>query len=242
MELKDKVVVITGASSGIGRCIALALAAEDAKLLLTGRNEDKLKAVLDEVQATGAEAAMITGDVTVESNCRSIIQTAVGVFGTVDVLVNNAGYGPPASLADTTEDIWDVTVDSCLKSVYLMTRAALPTMLEQGDGTVVQISSVAGKYGFSNRTAYCAAKWGVQGFTAALRDEHGDVIRAYTVNPGAVATPWWGNTNDPQDDKVMERMIQPEEVAEAVRWSLLQPKHLQIDEVMLKTRRSPWAG
>ncbi|MEL6270953.1 MAG: SDR family oxidoreductase [Chloroflexota bacterium] len=241
MNITNKAIIITGASGGIGQETARILAKSGAKLMLTARRENVLQQLQSELTDAGATAIIHTGDVTVEADCRAIVAATVEAFGTVDVLVNNAGYGPPVSLLETTEEIWDATIDSCLKSAYLMTRAAVPHMLENGGGTVVNISSVAGKYGYADRTAYCAAKWGMQGFTEALRDElGGQGIRAYTVNPGAVATPWWGATNDAQPDEIMAKMIQPEEVAEAVDWSLTQPERIQIDEVMLKTFRSPW--
>ncbi len=244
MDINNKTIIITGASSGIGVEIAKALAAEGANLMLTARRKDKLDALKAQIHGNGSLVAVTPGDITSESDCRRVVNATVTQFGTVDVLVNNAGAGPPAALADTTEDLWDLTIDTCLKGVYLMTRAVMPHMLENEDGgAVVQISSVAGKNGYENRTAYCAAKWGVQGFTEALRAElGGQGIRAFTINPGAVATPWWQTNDDGQPDEVMSRMIQPEEVADAVRWTLLQPDHLQIDEVVIQTRRSPWAG
>ncbi|NDJ61939.1 MAG: SDR family oxidoreductase [Chloroflexi bacterium] len=243
MDLHNKVVIITGASSGIGLEIARVLAASGARLLLSARRADKLLAAQTDLQAAGAEVAYHVGDVTSEADCRAIVGAAVGAFGTVDVLVNNAGWGPPKPLLELDEDFWDKTLNACLKSVYLMTRAALPTMLEKGGGTIVQISSVAGKHGYAERAAYCAAKWGVQGFTESLKDEFGDQgIRAHVINPGAVATPWWENTDDAQTDEVMARMIPVGAVAEAVRWVLSQPDMVQIDEVVMRTFRSPWAG
>jgi NADP-dependent 3-hydroxy acid dehydrogenase YdfG len=243
MRLENKVAIITGASSGIGVAIARELAAGGTQLMITARREEKLNALRDELTENGADVGVCPGDVTVETDCQNIVKQTVNTFGAIDILINNAGYGPPASLLDTDEGLWDVTIDSCLKSVYLMTRAALPVMLEQGSGSIVQISSVAGKYGYKNRTAYCAAKWGVQGFTEALRTELGsNGIHMFTVNPAAVATPWWKKADDPQPPEVMERMIQPEEVAEAVRWGLTQPDHIQIDDIVLKTYRSPWEG
>ena len=102
---------------------------------------------------------------------------------------------------------------------------------------------MAGKGGYENRSAYCAAKWGVHGFSEALRTELGDRnIRVHLVCPGSVATPWWGQSNAPQPQAVLDRMIRPEEVAEAVRWVLTQPERLQIDEVVINTNRSPWEG
>ena len=129
----------------------------------------KLERIAAELGTTGAALVAIPTDVTREPDCRALVKAAIDAFGRVDVLINNAGYAPPASLHDTTEELWDATVDVCLKGVYLMTRATLPSMLANGGGAIVNISSVAGKAGFTNRTAYCAAKWGVHGFTAALK-------------------------------------------------------------------------
>ncbi|MCI0710796.1 MAG: SDR family oxidoreductase [Chloroflexi bacterium] len=242
MQLENKVAIVTGASSGIGVAIARELNAHGIHLMITARREDKLNALRDELTESGVDVAVCPGDVTVEADCQNIVNITVEIFGTIDILINNAGYGPPASLLDTDETLWDATIDSCLKSVYLMTRAALPTMLAKNSGTIVQISSVAGKYGFNNRTAYCAAKWGVQGFTEALRTELGsNGIHVFTVNPAAVATPWWAMGNDPQPPEIMERMLQPEDIAGAVRWGLTQPDHIQLNEIELKTYRSPWA-
>ncbi len=241
MQLKDKTAIITGASSGIGLEITRYLAAEGANIVMAARSLDKLEKAAETLAAEGYAPLVVPADVTRESDCRALVQATVDAFSAVDILINNAGYAPPASLAETTEELWDATLDICLKGVYLMTRAAIPRMLEQAGGAVVNISSVAGKYGFENRSAYCAAKWGVHGFTEALRAELGDQnIRAYLVCPAAVATPWWGTTNDAQSDEVLARMIQPEEVAEAVRWLLTQPDRLQIDEIVIKLHKSPW--
>ena len=238
--IQDKVIVITGASSGIGTEIARVLAASSGRLLLTARREEKLKAIQDELTSTGVEVAICAGDVTVEADCQATAQAAMNAFGQIDVLINNAGYGPAGSLVDTTEELWDVTIDSCLKSVYMMTRAVVPFMLQKGGGTILQTSSVAGKEGFPNRTAYCAAKWGVQGFTAALRAELGNQgIQVHTVNPGPVATPWWAVSGDAQPQEVLDRMVQPEDVAEAVRWLLAQPERLRIDEIVVQPKQNP---
>ncbi|HSH01010.1 MAG TPA: SDR family oxidoreductase [Anaerolineae bacterium] len=241
MNLQDKVVVVTGASSGIGIEIARALGGERMSLVLAARRAEKLEDVAEELAELGVPIEVIATDVTREAECEALVATTLATYGRLDVLVNNAGYGPPAPLLELDEALWDVTIDTCLKGVYLMTRAVMPTMLAQGGGAVVNISSVAGKEGFARRTAYCAAKWGLHGFTAALRAELGEQnIRAHLICPGAVATPWWEKANDEQPDEVMEKMIQPAEVAEAVRWVLTQPERLQIDEVVVRTYRSPW--
>jgi NADP-dependent 3-hydroxy acid dehydrogenase YdfG len=241
MELRDKAVIVTGANSGIGLAISRTLAAAGAKIALAARSMGKLERAAADLAATGVAAIAVPADVTREADCRALVQATVDAFGTVDVLVNNAGYAPPASLLDTTEELWNTTIDTCLKGVYLMTRAAVATMLEHGGGAIVNISSLAGKRGDANRTAYCAAKWGVHGFTEALRAELGDQnIRAYLVCPGAVATSWWDSNDDSQPEEIMGRMIRPEEIAEAVRWILTQPGRIQIDEVVINTYHNPW--
>lgn len=241
MQLTDKTVIVTGAGSGIGLEITRQLAVEGANVVMAARSLDKLEKAAEELAAASYSLLVVPTDVTRETDCRALVHAATDAFGAVDVLVNSAGYAPPASLLDTTEEIWEATLDVCLKGVYLMTRAVMPGMLANGGGAVVNISSVAGKYGFANRAAYCAAKWGVHGFTEALRVELGDQnIRAYLICPGAVATPWWETVNNPQTEEIMARMIRPEEVAEAVCWVLTQPERIQVDEVVLKTYRSPW--
>ncbi len=243
MDLRDQTIIVTGASSGIGLEIVRIMAAEGAKIAMAARSMEKLEKAATDLAATGAAIISVPTDVTREADCQALVRATVDAFGRVDILVNNAGYAPPASLLETTESLWDTTIDTCLKGVYLMTRAVLESMLAQGGGSIVNISSVAGKTGDPNRTAYCAAKWGVHGFTAALRAELAPQnIRAHLICPGAVATPWWGTTNDAQPEAVIRRMIRPAEVAEAVRWVLSQPDRIQIDEVVVRTFGSPWAG
>jgi NADP-dependent 3-hydroxy acid dehydrogenase YdfG len=241
MELKDKAVIITGASSGIGLEIAKSMAAAGARLALAARSMEKLERETADLAAVGVTTIAVPTDVTRESDCRALVRATVDAFGQIDVLINNAGYAPPASLLDTSEELWDATLNVCLKGVYLMTRAALPTMLKQGGGSIVNISSVAGKVGVANRAAYCAAKWGVHGFTEALRAEVGHQnIRAYLICPGPVATPWWTNVGSPQADEVRQHMLRPEEVAEAVHWVLTKPERIKIEEVVIKPGRNPW--
>lgn len=240
MKLQEKVVIITGASGGIGLETANILAAEGAKLVLAARNQEKLAQVATRLTTPNI---IVPTDITRQADCRALAQAAVDAFGRIDILVNNAGDGPPASLLETTEEIWDVTIDVCLKGTYLMSQAVVAVMLKQGSGAIVNISSVAGKAGVADRSAYCAAKWGVQGFSEALRAELGPQnIRIYTLCPGPVATPWWGHINAAQPAEVLGRMIQPPEVAEGVRWLLTQPERIQIDELVIKPSQNPWTG
>lgn len=242
MNLTDKVAIITGASGGIGSATALALVGQGAKVVLTARNEDKLNGLKDKVEEAGGEAVVVIGDITKEETALAVRDAALAGFGSIDVLVNNAGYGPPTSLLDMTVDVWDVTIDTCLKSIYLMTRAVLPSMIEANSGHIVQISSLAGQNGYENRTAYCAAKFGIRGFTEALKEEiYNTNIRTHIVHPAAVATEWWEATDDAQEDRIMEGMVQPGEIAEAVVYLVSQPDRIHIDAITVDTFRSPWA-
>ena len=241
MELDNKVVIVTGASSGIGLEIVKVLAAEGANIALAARSMNKLEQAAAELAGSGTSTIAVPTDITRQADCQALVKATAEAFGTIDVLVNNAGYAPPASLLDTTEEIWDATHNVCLKGVYLMTRAVMPIMLDQGGGTIVNISSMAGKWGYENRSAYCAAKWGLHGFTEALRVELGDQhIRTHLVCPGAVATPWWDHVDNAQPDEVLQHMVRPEEVAQTVRWLLTQPERVQIDEVVIRPFRHPW--
>ncbi len=131
---------------------------------------------------------------------------------------------------------------SCLKGPYLMTRAALPVMLEADAGRIVLVSSIAGKGAEANRAAYCAAKWGLQGFALALQAEVATTgVRVHVLNPASVATDWWATTQDPQPEAVLERMLSPDDVAQAMLWMLTRPDHVRIDEVVVQNSRSPWS-
>lgn len=242
MDLDGSVTILTGASGGIGQAIARHLAERRGRLVLVARRPGPLAEVAQAVGAGGGEAVTVVGDVADPDTARAAVAAATGHFGRIDTLVNAAGYGPPQPLVDLTKPAWDATIGSCLTGAYLMTRAALPTLLAAGRGRVVNVSSIAGKVAEANRTAYCAAKWGLEGFSAALRHEVGGTgIRVHVLNPAAVATGWWDTTDDPQPARVLERMLTPDDVARTLVWTLTQPDHLQIDEVVLRSTTSPWA-
>lgn len=184
---------------------------------------------------------MVPGEVSDPAVASAVVATAVQRYGGIDLLVNAAGYGPPMPLTALTEDVWDATLDSCLKGVYAMSRAVLPVMLAAGSGRIVQVSSIAGKGAEGNRTAYCAAKWGVQGFSLALADElRGTGVRVHVLNPAAVATDFWRTGEDAQPDGVLDRMLTPDDVADTLVWVLSRPEHVQIGEVVVGNAASPW--
>ncbi len=226
MRLENKVVLITGGGSGIGEAIAKAFAREGASVAITGRRKEVLEAVAAAIQGLGGQALVIPGSVTHEPDVREAVDSTVRTFGRVDVLVNNAGnlfYSGP--LHETSDGIWDETMDVFLKSVFRFTRAVIPHMLTQGGGSILNISTVGGLKaipGFEGH-AYQAAKAGVNMLTKTIAvhyAKHG--IRCNCICPGGVETPpVEGWLSDPKTRAWMEglhplgRLGQPEEVAQA---------------------------
>jgi 3-oxoacyl-[acyl-carrier protein] reductase len=243
MNLDGAVSIVTGATGGIGGATALALAERGGRIVITARRADRLAALADAIVQRGGEASVVEGDIASAATTQAVVDTAIGQYGRVDILVNSAGYGPPMPLVDLSETTWDATVDSCLKGAYMMSRAVLPAMLAATTGHIVQVSSSAGKGVEANRTAYCAAKWGLQGFSLALQAElAGTNVRVDVLNPAAVATDWWTTTDDPQPPSVLGRMMTSGDVADAIVWVLTRPDRLFIGELVMRNTSSPWAS
>lgn len=243
MELMGKVAIVTGASRGMGRAIAKRLAAESMRVALVARNEDPLQAVADEITTDGRQALVVTADVQSGADTEAMAQAVWDHWGRIDVLVNNAFWGPPASIERTNEEFWDRTLDTTLKGPFLCTRAVVPAMKEQGSGRIVNIGSLAGKMGEDNRTAYCAAKWGLEGLSAALSVELLPYnIHVHLISPAATDTPWWMESAGELPAETRARMIPPETIAEAVHWVLTQPEQVHIPDVPVYNFRNPFEG
>lgn len=186
---RPRVALVTGASSGIGRACALALGAQDARVVVAGRRSGRLAEVVRRIESAGGQAVAVEGDVRQPSTCAAWVERAVQEFGGVDYLVNAAGViGPAHGLLGTEPDEWDRMVDSNLRSVYLLTRAASPELIKR-KGSVVTISSVAGLRPYTGLLAYCVSKAGVDMFTqCAALDLAPHGVRVNAVNPGVVVT------------------------------------------------------
>jgi NAD(P)-dependent dehydrogenase (short-subunit alcohol dehydrogenase family) len=243
MELQDKVVIITGASGGIGSFIARALAARGTRMALVARSEERLNGVLEDITQREGEAAIFPCDIRHGNEVEQMVAAVKDRFGTVDVLVNSAFWGPPGSIEETDEEFWDKTLETTLKAPFLCTRAVTPIFKEKGGGRIVNIGSMAGKVGEDNRTAYCAAKWGLEGLSAALAVELGRYnIHVHLISPAATRTEWWPSVGVELTPAIVERMIPPEVVAEAVCWVLSQPDQVHIPDVAITNYRSPFEG
>jgi NAD(P)-dependent dehydrogenase (short-subunit alcohol dehydrogenase family) len=190
MRLKGKVAIVTGGGTGIGKAIALELAKEGAKVVITGRRLSILEDVVNEIKKRGGEGIAATGDVSKPADVDRIVKTTVDTFKRLDILVNSAGVLFSAELAHHTEKIWDETIDINLKGSFLCIQRAVPEMLKQGKGKIINIASIAGQIGFPNSAAYCASKGGIMGMTKALACELApQKINVNVIAPGDIETP-----------------------------------------------------
>jgi NAD(P)-dependent dehydrogenase (short-subunit alcohol dehydrogenase family) len=186
----SQVWLITGSSRGLGRALAEAVLAAGHSLIATARNPAQLT---DLVEQYGDRVRAVALDVTDEAAAQSAVQAAVGAFGRLDVLVNNAGYGDVSSIEDTPPDEFRAQIETNLFGVVNVTRAAIPVMREQGSGHIIQISSIGGRVGSPGLAAYQTAKWGVEGFSEVLAKEVGPLgVKVTIVEPGGFRTDWAG--------------------------------------------------
>ncbi len=186
--MRDKVVLVTGASSGIGKATALRFAKAGAKLVIAARSVDKLKAVADEISALGTEVITVQADVAVEADCQKLIQDAIDKFGRLDVLVNNAGISMRAILEDLGLSVLKKVMDVNFWGTVYCTKFALPHLLKQ-KGSIVGVSSIAGYVGLPARTGYSASKFAMHGFLESVRTENlGNDLHVLIACPGFTAS------------------------------------------------------
>lgn len=239
--LDGRVALVTGASSGIGEATVKMLADEGASVALAARREDELQNLADSVESDSGDALVVPTDITDEEQVREMVETTHEEFGRLDILVNNAGVMllEPAAEADT--DNWRQMVELNLLGLMNATHATLPIMQEQGEGHVVNVSSVAGRQASPNSSGYNASKWGVNGFTDALRQEVAEEgIRTTLVEPGVVDTELQEHI---PDDEVQEQIeewadsmnpLTGEDIARSIRYAVVQPQHVSANEILIR--------
>lgn len=222
MLLKDKVAIITGATRGIGRAIALRFAQEGCDIAFCGRSRNEnMIAVENELNAMGVKARGYAADVADLESSQQFVAAVLNDFGHIDILINNAGITDDAAIKRMTEAQWDNVVTNDLKSVFCMTKAVQPSMWKQGSGSIVNISSVVGIGGNVNQANYAAAKAGIIGFTkTAVKEMGARNIRINVVAPGFIATEMTGDVPEQlktywQTRIPLRRPGRPEEVANA---------------------------
>ena len=224
-RLAGKMALITGGGTGIGRAVAVAFAAEGAKVAVAGRRAEKLREAVNEISARGGEAIAVTADVSSAADTARAVREVVARFGGLNVLVNNAGVLSATTVERISEQDWDRIMAVNLKGPFLMSRAALPEFRKVGGGAIVNVGSVLGLVAMKKRAAYCASKGGVTLLTKAIAIDHGhENIRANCICPSIVETELVSQLFDtPDGDRVkrerlatipLGRMGRPADIAE----------------------------
>ena len=241
-KLIGKVVLVTGASAGIGRACALALAQEGADVVVTARREERLAALVAAIEAAGRRAVAVVGDAREEKTAVAAVAAARDRFGRLDILINNAGAGIYKDLVDTSAEEYDHLFDTNVRSSFLFTRHAVPLMIAQKSGTILMISSMAGKYGFAGEAVYCATKFAQVGLVQSLDKElrpHG--IKVGAICPGGVKTEFALGAGRTEAGVAASTMLESEDVAAAVVLACTQPPGARIIEIQMRTMSEPLA-
>jgi len=239
--IKDKVAIITGASSGIGYATSIALSKVGVKVAIGARRIDRLEKLEKEIKNNGHEVILQKLDVTQKSDCNAIVAAAVKEWGTVDILVNNAGLMPLSFVKKLKVDEWEQMIDVNIKGVLFCTAAVLPKMLEKKSGHIVNISSVAGRIIFPAGSVYCATKHAVTAFSEGLRQELSprSNIRVTTIEPGVVATELTNTITDESlqsfvDNAKKMGALNAEDIANTILFAVNAPSHMNVNEVLVR--------
>jgi NADP-dependent 3-hydroxy acid dehydrogenase YdfG len=241
--IKDKIVVVTGASSGLGEAAARLLSAQGATVVLGARRADRLQLLAKDLQARGGKALALTTDVTRREQVKALVDSAVQTYGRIDVMINNAGLMPQAPLERLKVDEWDRMIDVNIKGVLYGIAAALPHMQRQKAGHFINVSSVAGHRVGPGFAVYAATKYAVRALSEGLRQEVKPYnIRTTVISPGAVATELPDSVTDPDASKRIrtfyEQVAVPaDSFARAVAFAMSQPEDVDINEILYRPTR-----
>ncbi|HDJ4588468.1 TPA: SDR family oxidoreductase [Staphylococcus aureus] len=226
--LTDKIAVVTGAGSGIGEAIATLLHEEGAKVVLAGRNKDKLQNVANQLAQDSVK--VVPTDVTKKEEVDELIKMAQQTFGGLDIVINSAGQMLSSKITDYQVDEWDSMIDVNIKGTLYTAKAALPTMLEQSSGHLINIASISGFEVTKSSTIYSATKAAVHTIAQGLEKELAKTgVKVTSISPGMVDTAITATYN-PTDRKKLE----PQDIAEAVLYALTQPKHVNVNEITVR--------
>ncbi|AMV78389.1 MULTISPECIES: SDR family oxidoreductase [Staphylococcus] len=226
--LTDKIAVVTGAGSGIGEAIATLLHEEGAKVVLAGRNKDKLQNVANQLAQDSVK--VVPTDVTKKEEVDELIKIAQQTFGGLDIVINSAGQMLSSKITDYQVDEWDSMIDVNIKGTLYTAQAALPTMLEQSSGHLINIASISGFEVTKSSTIYSATKAAVHTITQGLEKELAKTgVKVTSISPGMVDTAITAAYN-PSDRKKLD----PQDIAEAVLYALTQPSHVNVNEITVR--------
>lgn len=236
-EIANKVVLVTGASSGIGEATARELAAAGATVVLGARRVERLEALKRQIEADGGTAMVHGLDVTSRDEVKAFVEAAHAQFGRVDVIVNNAGVMPLSPLAALKVDEWDQMIDVNIKGVLHGIAAALPIMEAQGHGQIINIASTAGHQILSTAAVYCATKFSVRVISEALRQET-EKVRVTVVSPGVTTSELAETITHAETaafiDEYRKKALPAEAIARAVRFAIEQPSDVDVSEIIVR--------
>jgi 3-oxoacyl-[acyl-carrier protein] reductase len=231
--LAGRVALVTGGSRGIGRAIALRLASLGAAVAICGRDSKALEATSSALGHVTDRVLVLRADVTRAKDVAELVAATEGKLGAITILVNNAGIGLFGPAHEKTEKEWDRVLESNLKSVFLVSRAVVPSMMRERRGDIINISSLAGRNVFAGGGIYCASKWGVQGLTGCMAEDLRDYgIRVSVICPGSVATEFSG-----RGAKDATKTLKPEDVAHAVAAVVTQSEGSFLSELHVRPLR-----
>lgn len=244
LNIQDKVILITGASSGIGEACARLLAQKGARVLLGARRSDRLEALVGEIREAGGTAEFRRLDVTSRADTQAFVDFAVERFGRVDVLINNAGVMPLSPLEALKVDEWDRMIDVNIRGVLHGIAAVLPLMQAQHSGQLVNIASIGAYSVVPTGAVYCSTKYAVRAISEGLRQEVGGDIRVTLVSPGVVESELAESISDESSREAMKAFrkvaITPDAIARAIAYAVEQPADVDVSELIVRPTASPY--
>jgi NAD(P)-dependent dehydrogenase (short-subunit alcohol dehydrogenase family) len=235
--LIGRIAIVTGAGGGIGRAVSLMLAQSGARVVLAARNQARLEKVGDEILSAGGEALAVPTDVTREEGLKTLVDRTLQAYGSIDYLINNAGWGKKSPVVKSQISDWDQTLSVNLRAPMILSKLVLPTLIDKRSGAIINIGSISGKQGSANVAAYAASKFGLVGFTESLFEEvreHG--IKVSVIHPGFVDTP----LIPPNPQLNRSKMIRPDDVAHAVLYVLKSSPACCPVEIIIRPQKTPF--
>ncbi|MEH0155249.1 SDR family oxidoreductase [Limibacter armeniacum] len=233
IDIKGKSAIVTGGGSGVGKAITTALVKEGVNVMIASRRKTLLKEIAEELnELEGGKVIYSELDVRSKAECQSVVDKTLEAFGQVDILVNNSGLGVGSLVVDTSEEDWDMVVDTNLKGTFLMSQAVLPNMIKRKTGYILNIASQAAKRGYAQAGAYCASKFGVVGLADALQEEvYEHNILVHSLCPALIQTP-----EPKSQEELKSDLLQVQHIADTALFVLKQPSTVKLDDIGLYAR------
>lgn len=229
--LTNKTIILTGASKGIGKALAITLAPQGVNLSLVARSQSELEEVKSQVEKAGSKCLIFAGSVSDESLVNKVISETLATFGKIDILINNAGFGVFKKASDISSEEWDSIYDTNVKGTFLFSKAVLPSMKEAKSGHLINVASDVAKRVFDGGSLYCSSKYAQDAFSMALRKE----VREYGIKVSVIYSGLVDSMfhTDPQGDESHTDWLKVEDMANTISYVMSQPRHVVIDELMI---------